>query len=77
VINDNLNTKEQQWICAKQNIEKTNDFYKLFMGNKSDVSLSRLEDIIINVNDAYVDNVKDVILGHKNFAQLVYDKNQI
>jgi len=76
--NENLNIMEQQWICSKRNVSKNNDFYKLFMGSKSQTgSLSRLENIIINANDMYVDTVKDVVLGYKNFAKMVYDKNQI
>jgi hypothetical protein len=72
--NEKLSIMEQQWICSKRNVSKNNDFYKLFMGSKSQ---ARLENIIINANDMYVDNVKDVVLGYKNFAQMVYDKNQI
>jgi len=75
-INPNLDKKNNFEFIYQQNVnynvaQSPNDFYKLFIGVPSSPDI-KLADIIINTDTSRIPIVNEVILGHRNIAEILY-----
>lgn len=75
-VNPNLDKKNNFEFIYQQNVnynvaQTPNDFYKLFIGVPTSKDV-KLADIIINTDTSTIPMVNEVVLGHKNMAEILY-----
>lgn len=75
-VNPNLDKKNNFEFIYQQNVnynvaQSPNDFYKLFIGVPSSPDI-KLADVMINTDTSTIPMINEVILGHKNMAEILY-----